>query len=66
MDGCNAEGAEGVPPLGGSADFRDFSSDIRGGGMGVFIGGECLGGGMAVTNEVVHLEASEYHCGIYF
>ena len=58
MDGCNAEGAEGVPPLGGSADFRDFSSDIRGGGMGVFIGGGSLGGGGDVANEGVNLEAA--------
>ena len=46
----NYEGAGGVPPSGGLADIRDNSSTSRGGGIGVVIGGGCLGGGGTVVN----------------
>ena len=33
--------------------------------MGVVIGGGGLGGGGAVANEGLNLEATVYHCGVH-
>ena len=59
--GRNAESAGGVPPLGDSEDIRDVSLASWVGGMGVVIGGGCLGGGEAVENDGIHLEVAGYH-----
>ena len=65
IDGCNDEGAGGVPPLGGPEDIRDVRSASQRGVTGVVIGGGGLGGGGDVANEGVHSHATGYHCGIY-
>ena len=61
----DAEGAGFVPQLAVPEDRRDIRSSIWGEGMRMVIGGGGLGGGGAVTNEGVHLEAIGYHYGIY-
>ena len=65
IDGCNDEGAGGVPPLGGPEDIRDVRSASQRGVTGVVIGGGGLGGGGDVANEGVHLEETGYRFGVY-
>ena len=55
-NGCNAEVAGGVPPLGSSEDIRDESSMSQGEGMGAVIGDAGLGGVGDVSNEGLHLQ----------
>ena len=64
-DGCDTEGAEGVPPSSVLKDCRDVILASRGGGVVVVIGGEGLVGGGSVANEGIHLYAAGYHCVIY-
>ena len=58
-------GAGAVLPSGVPEDSWDFSLASQGGGMGVVIGGGGTRGGEAVAYEGIHLEAAEYHFGVY-
>ena len=53
--------AGGVPPLGGSDDIRNVSSENWAGRIGVVLAGRVFGYGMDVANAGVHLEAAGYH-----
>ena len=64
--GGDVKGARGVPPSSGLEDNMDVSSESRGGGTGVVIGGRVIVGGGDVAYEVIHSEAEGYHCGVYF